>query len=240
VFVATHTGRLWWIGLESEERTALIELAAGSGFVAAALSPDGSQAAAASTAGAIYLGNPESRVMAVFASGPRSRISELRFSDDGRRLVCAGQDGSLCVWDLQSGEIQQIWKGHDQTAMAAAFLTDERIISAGLDDTIRIWDGSTGHEMWRGEFGLSGVHALALSGDGTIAAWGGRQRRIVVWDLENSRKKYEIPVPASMIFDMQFSPDSNSLAVAGTEGMLRLYAAQTGIETQALELRQAL
>ncbi|HEY2253214.1 MAG TPA: WD40 repeat domain-containing protein [Planctomycetaceae bacterium] len=240
VVVASYDRTLWWIGLESDERRALLELPPGAGILDAALSLDGRQLAAASTAGSIYLGDPENWLGTVIASGLTSRVSELRFSRDGRRLICAAQDGALCVWDLQSGTDPQCWKAHAGPAMAAAFLTDERIISAGLDDTIRVWSAPAGREIWRGDFGLSGIRALALSSDEKLAAWGGGQRRIIVWDLENVCKKYEIPIPASLVCDIQFSPDSKSLAVAGTEGTLRLYDAQTGIERETIELAPSL
>ena len=240
VLVATHEGRLWWIGLESDARTSLLELPRGVGLVAAALSANGRQVAAASSDGSIYLGDPEHQPAAVFASGLRSRISDMRFSKDGCRLVCAAKDGWLCIWELQSGKVQQRWKGHDEPAMAAAFLPGDRIISASLDDTIRIWGISTGQEIWRGEFGLFRVYALALSADGKMAAWGGHQQKIVVWDLEHARKKYEIQIPASIVWDLQFSPDNMSLAIAGTEGMLRVYDAPTGTEKESIEVGQRL
>src|SRR5579872_6990316 len=199
VLVATHEGRLWWIGLESDERTLLLELPRRFGLSAAALSPDGKRVVAASPEGYIYLCNTESRAAILFASGLTGKVSDLKFSHDGRRLVSAGTDGWLHLWELQSGTSLRSWKAHETVAMAAAFLPDERIISIGLEDTIRIWSNSTGKEIWRGEFGLWRVHALAISPDGKTAAWGGCQQRIVVWDLENSRKRYEIPFSASII-----------------------------------------
>lgn len=240
MLVATRTGRLWWIGLQSAERSLLVELPAGVGFTAVALSADGKLAAAAGSDASIHLCDPDRASPAILDSGLSSRISEMRFSNDGCRFVSAGQNGWLSVWDLRSGKIFRSWKGHDQPVMAAAFLSDDRLISASLDDTIRIWDISTGHEFWRGEFGLYGVNTLAVSADGRTAAWGGNQRRIVVWDLENARKQYEIPFPASIIWDMQFSPDNNSLAVAGSDGKLCVYDAQTGAEVAGFDVGQRL
>lgn len=237
ILVATYEGRLWWIGLESDDRTLLLEAPVKSGFSAAALSSDGKLSALASYDGSIYLCDTERPAPKIIASDLISRISELRFSDDGLRLVSAGQDGWLCVWELQSGIVHR-WKAHDCPAMAAAFLSDGRIISASHDDTIRIWEVSTGREIWRGEFRLSGVNALAVSADGKSAAWGGFQRRVVVWDLENARKKYEFQVPSSIVWDVQFCPDGKSLAVAGTEGMLRVYDAQCGTEVAEFEIGQ--
>jgi WD40 repeat protein len=236
VLVITFEGHLWWIGLESDERTLLLDLPAQIGISAAALSPDGKCAVAACFDGSIYVCETERPGSAIFASGLTSRISELRFSSDGRKLVSAGQDGWLCVWELRSGELLHRWKGHDQPTTGAAFLPDGRIISASLDDTIRIWDMSTGREIWRGDFGLYGVTALAISADGKSAAWGGYNRKVIVWDLANARKNYEFEVPVSIVRDLKFSPDNNSLAVAGSEGMLRVHDAHSGNVVAEIEL----
>ncbi len=228
VLIATPEGRLWWIGLGSQERRAVLEFAAGTGVSAGAFSPDGKQFAAATTRGSVYLGNPSRGPAVEFACDSTSQISELRFSQDGRRLLCASQDGSLRIWDVSTGQMLSKWQAHAEPAMAAAFLTDGRIISAGLDDTIRIWDSNSAREAWRGEFGLLGIQALAVSPDGNLAAWGGREHRIVVWDLVNARKKYELQVPASMVCDVQFSPDNRLLAIGAYAETIYVFEAQTG------------
>jgi WD40 repeat protein len=240
VLVATLTGKLWWIALESDQRTTLLELPRARGFSAAALSADGRHVAAATTDGFVYLCDPARGATTLLSSGLQCRSSDMRFSEDGRWLLSAGQNGWLSVWEVQTGKLHQSWKGHDQAAMAAGFLPDDQILSASLDDSVRIWNRASSQEIWRGEFGLGRVHALALSADGKTAAWGGGQSRVIVWDLEKSRKKYEIQVTASTVWDVQFSPDNRHLAVAGSEARVHLYDAQTGAESQGLQVGQNL
>ena len=90
ILVATYEGRLWWIGLESDDRTLLLEAPVKSGFSAAALSSDGKLSALASYDGSIYLCATEFPAPRIIASDLISRISELRFSDDGLRLALSG------------------------------------------------------------------------------------------------------------------------------------------------------
>src|SRR5262249_57489119 len=116
-------------------------------------------------------------------------------------------------------------RGHSRAATRAVFLPDaKRLISAGLDDSVRIWDLACGREEWRGEFGLQGVKALAVSADGTLAAWAGYGRRIICWDLELREMKFEIETPIQVVAHLEFSPDGASLAAAAPDPALPLYS----------------
>jgi guanine nucleotide-binding protein subunit beta-2-like 1 protein len=83
------------------------------------------------------------------------------------------------------------------------------------------------------------VTALAVSADETLAAWGGCNRRIVVWDLQAAEKKFEMTTPAYVVFHLTFSPDGSVLAAAGTEGLVRLYDMRTAAEQNEIDVAGA-
>jgi len=102
-----------------------------------------------------------------------------------------------------------VFKGHDAAVTCAALdAAGKRLVTAGLDRTVRVWDVRTGEELarlrWQNEF----MQDVAFTPDG---------RRVVVrgpgltqlWDLdilavaqsrlprtltEEERRRYEIPV----------------------------------------------
>ncbi|HYI00258.1 serine/threonine-protein kinase [Hyalangium sp.] len=66
-------------------------------------------------------------------------VLELAFSPEGQRLATASVDGTLRVWDLQSGE-SRVLRGHDGPVLHVAFSRDGRyVLSAGQDGTVRSW-----------------------------------------------------------------------------------------------------
>ncbi|MBS0266953.1 MAG: hypothetical protein JSS02_33815 [Planctomycetes bacterium] len=232
LLVATREGQLWWSHLQHAERQLLLQLPEMVDFSALAVSRDSRQIAVASSDGSLYLITPpvdnEAGTRTPLISGPAVRTTRLAFSPDGQALVTAAYDGSIRQWDLKSGRIRQTWTGHSQPATAVAVLPDGRIISASQDDTIRLWEIDSEREVWRLESELLGVSTLAVSSDGKSAAWGGHRRKIVVWDLTSWQRRHEISISASMVWDLQFSPDGHSLAVAGNDGTLELIDAHTG------------
>jgi WD40 repeat protein len=231
VLAGTCQGRLWWIDNGAGQPRALVESPEPQTFSATAIAPGGHRVAAGTSKGTIYICEPNGRSAIRLPNIRESSISDLCFSCDSQLLLSTSHDGTVALWDLKSRALVRELAGHGRWAMAAAFLrTGRQVLSVGLDDTTRVWNTETGHEEWRGEFGLGGVRTLAVSADGRTAAWGGFNRRVVVWDLERHQKQYEIRTAMSMVAHLKFSPDAELLAVAGTEGVVRLYAVHSGAE----------
>jgi WD40 repeat protein len=82
-------------------------------------------------------------------NGPKGNCSSLAFSDDGKLLAVASWDGSVTVWHTASVSPPcTILKPDlsDQSAVnAVAFIPHtHRVISAGINQDVRIWDGDSG------------------------------------------------------------------------------------------------
>jgi WD40 repeat protein len=68
-------------------------------------------------------------------------------SDDGSFLVSASADGTLRIWDPQSGAERGTITGHAGPVTDCAISADGRyIVSASQDLTLRIWDPSAQRE----------------------------------------------------------------------------------------------
>ena len=69
-------------------------------------------------------------------------------SADGRRAVSGSRDGTVRVWDLDSGATLRTLTGHTGTVTAVAISADgRRAVSGGEDETVRVWDLGKGVEL---------------------------------------------------------------------------------------------
>jgi WD40 repeat protein len=93
-----------------------------------------------------------------------------------------------------------------------------------------MWEIASGNEVWRQEAEFLGAMSLAVSTDGSLAAWGGYSHGIVVWDLDRGESKFEMFTTASTVSQLNFSPDRSLLAAVETdrEKSVRLYDMQHG------------
>jgi WD40 repeat protein/serine/threonine protein kinase len=151
-------------------------------------SRDGRQVASASSDGVklwdwdvTRLGQEPRRTFRARAS--LGGVMTLAFSPDGRRLVAGGEENTVKIWDVQTGQ-EQTLKGHSGDVWAAAFSPDGRwVASGGEDSTVKVWDGRSGALVhnFRGHTGL--VTGVAFSPDGRRLFSGSRDHTVKVWGL---------------------------------------------------------
>jgi WD40 repeat protein len=61
-------------------------------------------------------------------------------SPDGKRVAAALADGTVRIWDTDTGKEQARFAGHAGPVASVAFASDgRRIASASEDGTIRVW-----------------------------------------------------------------------------------------------------
>ncbi len=72
-----------------------------------------------------------------------SRIWALDFSPSGDKLVSAGGDFIVAAWDARNGSVVWSGVGHSNLVLAARWLDETRVVSAGTDGTMRLWVGGT-------------------------------------------------------------------------------------------------
>ena len=71
------------------------------------------------------------------------------FSPDGQRLATASHDGTVRLWDPDTGQpVGDPLKGHtDAVADLAVSPDGQRLATAGDDGTVRLWDLATGQPV---------------------------------------------------------------------------------------------
>jgi RNA polymerase sigma factor (sigma-70 family) len=117
-----------------------------------------------------------------------SGICWLAFTADGKKLASAGEDGTLCVWDVATGKDLRRLEGapvSPDAPLPIAFAPDGRTLAQALpDQTIQSWDVGSGNRLHqlRGHQGAITALAFFPAGKRLVSASRG-DRTIRFWDL---------------------------------------------------------
>jgi WD40 repeat protein len=167
------------------------------------------------------------------------------FSPDGQVLYAGDESGSIREWDLVTGTMMRELEGHpelmDQPRLGAirriephtghmngvlnlSVTSDgRRVVSAGWEGTLRIWEIATGKECGLLQR-IDSMHDLdyqrttfpmVISPDGALLAMPGqesdRHQLIDLWDIRSGRRFSSLAGHRGPVTALAFSPDGHRL-----------------------------
>jgi WD40 repeat protein len=222
------TVRLWDI-----ETTRELGVVKTLGIHAVEFLPDGKQALFQSTGGAIYQADFATKKLKRRFVGHAGAVYWLALSPDGRTLLSTGEDYTLRLWDVESGQQIRALQAPAAYSYCAIFVDDGRkVLSGHMDGAMKLWDVSTGVEVhtFRGHKGH--VHSLAATRDGRQVLSGGGDGILRLWDLTNTSRALKGHTDA--VWAVAFSPDGKWLATGSSDRTIKIWDLATGREVKTL------
>jgi len=181
-------------------------------------------------ANVISLNNTNRLAVLAEWSGAGHRIV---FSPDSKLLATGGME--LSLWDVSSGREVRLFIGPTGTLYSLAFSPDGKILASRDDNTVRLWDVLSGHEL-RTIFVAGGGWDVPVifSPDGSLVATRSLNR-ILLYEVASGR---ELRTPsefsAGAVYGLAFSPDGKMLASAG-DGGVKLWEVSSGRQVRTLD-----
>ena len=116
------------------------------------------------------------------------------------------------------------FEGHTEAVTCAAFSADgRRAVSGSWDQTLRLWDVSSGAciRMLKGPG--SRVRCVALSRDGSAAVSGDWNGRLCMWDLGSGECVAELSEHTADVATVDFSADGKRIVSGSWDGTVRTW-----------------
>jgi WD40 repeat protein len=158
----------------------------------------------------------------------RFKISSLKFSGDGTRLLvgggAAGCQGVARIYDIESGEMLTELQGHRDAVEVAVFSPDESLVATGgFDRDILLWNSSTG-EAIRDFHGHNGaILDLAFSSDGKVLVSASSDQTIKLWNVSTGERLDTLSQSEGEVFTISITPDSKYIVAGSADNRLRAW-----------------
>jgi WD40 repeat protein len=255
------TIRLWDLGA-AEPKEAAVLRPGPSTVLALDWSPDGKMLVSSHYDNSVRLWNVAGRRQVRQLQGHKHPVWSVAFSPNGRQVVTAsarlrddglywtlGQEDSLCLWDVASGQEVRRFAGYKEPVRSVAFSRDgRRVLSGGVreevrvqglvpvDCSVRLWDPASGKELARMEKHTRPVNHVAFSADGQRVFSAAQDQTVLLWDPDKQDVPAALAGVEEYVTSLAVAPDGQTVAGVGANGKLFLWDAASGKKLRQWQL----
>jgi len=166
-------------------------------------------------------------------------VQDVAISVDGMFALSGSWDGTLRLWDLNTGFTTRRFIGHTRDVLSVAFSADNRqIVSGSRDKKINLWNTlgqlkfsiqEEGHKEWVScvRFSPNLQTPLIVS-----AGW---DKLVKVWNLTHCKLRTNLIGHTGYVNTVTVSPDGSLCASGGKDGKAMLWDLNEGRHLSTLE-----
>jgi WD40 repeat protein len=146
-----------------------------------------------------------------------------------RESICALPNSGIAILERRlSGHANMVWD-------VVVTPDGRRIVSASNDRTAKVWDASTGSELFTLKGHKAFVCSVSIASDSYRVATGAMDGEVIIWSLRNAEQLATLN-HGSDDAKVSWRPDGNALITGGADGCLRLWRAADAAEVSKFSL----
>ncbi|QRN92995.1 SIR2 family protein [Archangium violaceum] len=168
--------------------------------------------------------------------GHRDGVNGCVVTPDGRYVVSASADGTLKVWEVETGREVATLKGHEGEVTGCAVTPDGRsVVSTSGDRTLKVWQMETGQEVATLKGHEGEVTCCAVTPDGRRVVSSSEDKTLKVWEVKTGREVATLKGHEGRVRGCVVTPDGLHVVSTSVDKTLRVWEVETGREVAVLK-----
>src|ERR671932_486535 len=162
-------------------------------------------------------------------------FSPVAISPDGKTLASGSEDGTIKLWDLQTGKLRNTLKRppssdkRSKSVRAIAFSPDgQSLASGGKDNGIKIWNLGSGTLLHTLSEKSNWISALAISPDSQTLVCGDADGYITIGNLRTGELQNFFAGHSTLVDSLAISPDGQTAVSGSDDKTIKVWEIKTG------------
>ncbi len=119
--------------------------------------------------------------------------------------------------------------GHTDTVWSVALSQDgQTLVSGSQDNTIKVWNPTTGELSRTINAQADSVRAVSVSADGKTLAAGNGDNSVKVWDLPSGKLRYTLSGHTGSVWSVVLSRDGKTLVSGSQDNSIKIWDTESG------------
>ncbi len=157
-----------------------------------------------------------------------SAIFSVAVSPDGKQVVSGGNEGSVKLWDMETGEAVRVFPGQTGKVRSVAWMPDGSAVISGGGRGVLVQDAKTGAirrslEMAAGK----AADGIAVSPDGKLIVAINNDGAVRGFNADTGATSFDGRQPTRLL-QVAISPDGIAFATAQNDGSIGLWSTSSG------------
>lgn len=167
--------------------------------------------------------------------GSSRRPLSLAFRSDGRILVSGGRDGTVTLWNVETGRERSRFEGAIMVANSIALgRNGMRLVFPGKLESLDFVDLADCRRIPTRIDDQIHIRSVSFSVDGRILAVAGQDTIIRLYDADSGKAVAALKGHLDRVLAVSFSPDEDILVSAGEDSTVRIWDTARQVEIDVL------